>query len=154
MIRPNLFLPCPPLPFSQNTAMLHSVWLSSNPRIMGRSWKFLLVVSFSSCPFVPEFIVSHRGSLGGACWDSRELTAEVEMSSIPFPFNHHSRLTQYQNVICIFIIAKSIRILPCLATACCICFLFTSNWKFGSDLTVTGSKGLFKYRKVLRKITA
>lgn len=28
---------CPPLPFSQNAAMLHSVWLSSNPGIMGRS---------------------------------------------------------------------------------------------------------------------
>lgn len=78
----------------------------------------------------------------------------VKISSIPFPFNHPSWLMQYQKFICTFIIAKNIGILPCLATICCICFLFSSNWEFGSHLTITGSKGLFKYGEVLRKITA
>lgn len=78
----------------------------------------------------------------------------VKISSIPFPFNHPSWLMQYQKFICTFIIAKNIGILPCLATICCICFLFSSNWEFGSHLTITGSKGLFKYEEVLRKITA
>lgn len=87
----NLFLPCLPIPFTQNAA-LHRIFLK--PWDYGQELKVSLSSFLSSCSFVLQFIVSQHGSPGGASRDSRELTTEVETiplrSSIPFPFNHHS----------------------------------------------------------------
>lgn len=106
---PNLFLPCPPLPFSQNAAL--------RPTFL-KPWDYRreLKVSFSSfffssCPFVPQVIVPQHGSPAGARRDGRELTAEVETiplrSSIPFPFNHYSWLTNTKTSQTYFLMPKA-----------------------------------------------
>lgn len=122
MIRPDLLLTYPPLTFQPKCSSAPLCVTFPKHWDYGQELKVSFSSFFSSFPFVAGFIVYQHGSPGGACRDSRELMAEIEMSSIPFPFNHHSRLTQYQNLIYIFITVKSMRILPCLATICCICF--------------------------------